>query len=597
LKEDTPIKDKNKFIAAWFETFKYPFDPLLGDSKLLVDRMWGLISNATKMKKGTRVETSAGAVQKVLIGFRALGFDVVHLKAAGDRLDNMRTVGVKGEDRRREIAEETYEVHCRIGDIIGIRQYVRTCVDLCAPILNPGLPDPFRDLVDSRMHVGCLDRRFLLEDKQGAEPQTITVRDYLTSFLQEKEEVVRVQFDPARLADFVMEHDEPLSRLSLKDLRISSLDPLFETVVLVKPGTDIHRIITHIIHRCSEPSDRKYTEDANHAGEFAHLGTRLKIHSRQFGILVFRINDTVSEARSKRGVSPIRSEDPRAADLPSDEMRAAVSRILRETQGDRIERTIPLARQLLLRPNMTVFTPRGDPKSLPRGSRGPDFAASVHPDFLRGFDGFIAHDSEKRFRKIDPFDPLEEGMQIEIVPGERFKPDHGWLLLCETERARVALKKILPQGFDKDYIARIAALFGLPREPLFREVSEGNREPLNMLAEGLFKEKSAWHIRVELPDEPGILRAFLGEFEKQGINVNRFLHIPQKPPALHVIRMEIQDRDSQKTPFEIMKVLLKLSYHYRVAVLPRSIFRRSLQRAGDFLRMVGNTLQRDLAAF
>lgn len=581
LKEDTAIDDKDKFRDAWKGTFKDPNDSVLAVSEEILDRTWRLITSASKMEGKSREITRAKAVRKILIGFSRLGFDVVHLKAAGDRLDNMRTLGVKNPSKQREIAEETYDVYCRIGDIIRIQHYVRTCVDLCASVLNPDLSHGFAELRDGRME-GHLSRIF---------SQTFNIRDYLTHILGHRDDIVNVKFDPARLADFVLESDEPLSRLSLSDLDISSQNPLFEIVVLVQPGTDVHSIITYLIRNCAKPGERRRTEDANPAGEFPKLGTRLIIHSRQLGILIFRINDTVSEARSKRGASPFKSENPNADDRPSDDTRAAVRRILHETEGNRVIRVVPLARELLLRPTVTVFTPRGDPKSLPKRSCGLDFAAVIHPDFLRGFDAFISHDSERRCHEINPFDPLEDGMQIEIVRGEKFLPDSGWYDLCKTEQARVALGKILPAGSHRDYLARLVALFGLPStfaENLY------SKKPLHMLAEKFFQGKKVWQIRVTLPDQPGILRQFLGEFEKQKINVNRFTHIPRPKPASHIVRMTIEDPTGEKTPFEMMEALLKLSYHYDLAVLPRNFFQRTLRRAGDFLSMVRNTLERDV---
>lgn len=605
VKEDTGINDRDKFREAWGKTFKNSSDPILLASEPVLRRVWDLMRGATKIKRITREETSAATARKLLGSLRDVGLDIIHLKGA-DRLDNMKTIGVKSEAIGKRITEESYEVLCRIGNIIRIRRYVRKCVDLCAPVLNPTLAADFQDLCGSRMRENLDMRRFLMVDGS----HVVSVREYLSSIFHDRKDVVRFEFDSSRLADFALESDEPLGALSLADLGISSLHPLYEIVVLVKPGTDIHAIITYLIHHCSQPGERRFTENANPAGELPHFGTKLHIHSRQLGILIFRINDTVSEARSKRGAVPVSSENPTVVDPVSDEMKAAIRRILRETQGDQVTRTIPLARKLLLRPNIIVFTPRGDPKSLPKDSTGLDFAASIHPGFLHGFDRVIVHESERKFREINPFDPVEDGMQIEIEKGEKLLPNPGWLIFCETEVARAALRKILRRGSPL-YVSEIAGLLGIRKERIFDEVRRkrqkqksvlndatishsigvGEIEPLDLLGEGLFRDKKVWSIRVELPDEPGILRRFLGEFDEQGINVNRFLHIPRPAPQPHVIRMEIEDRTGGKTPFEMMKALLKLSYHYRVVVLSQNFFRRSMQRAGDFLMMVKNTLR------
>lgn len=626
LKEDTDIRTVDRFRDAWQSTFRDSSDLLLQSSQPTLRRTWDLISGATKVKQKTRLETSAHYTRTLLGFIRELGFDIVHLKAGGDRLDNMRTVAAaKPGPVAQAIADETYEVYCRMGDIIGIQRYVRTCVDLCAGVLNPKLLKDFDKLRDERMREGLDMRRFLSKSDQ----HTLSVREYIDALFDPKsarspaereilESIVRTPdikdapYVSAKLSDFTLSHDEPLQNLQLKDLDVSTLAPLFEILILVKPGTNIHDIITYLIHHCAEPGDRRKTEEANH-GQPPNRGTRLTIYSRKLGILVFRINDTVTEARSKRGALPLRSLEPAAVDPISDEMKAAIRRILRETQGRNVVKTIPLTRELLLRPSIVVFTPRGDSKTLPKGSTAIDFAAAVHPDLAHGFEGVLHHISEARSRLIDPFEPLEDGMQLEILHGEKFTPDPGWLLFCETELARAALRKFLnrdslgasnTERCGEAYVKKIAALFGLSESHVmstllkhaakteipFEPITTGKLEPVNLLCETYCKEKKVWRLRAELPDEPGVLRAFLAEFDRQDINVNRFLHIPRSAPAPHIIRMEIEDKTGKKSHFEIMKILMKMSYEYRVALLPHDLLQRTRQRISDFWRIVRNTL-------
>ncbi len=87
-----------------------------------------------------------------------------------------------------------------------------------------------------------------------------------------------------------------------------------------------------------------------------------------------------------------------------------------------------------------VFTPKGDIKSLPKGSTVIDFAFSIHTEVgmhCRGakVNGKLVHFSYE----------LQSGDQVEIITSNSQKPKLAWLEIVKTARAKSRIKSILKE--------------------------------------------------------------------------------------------------------------------------------------------------------
>ena len=94
-----------------------------------------------------------------------------------------------------------------------------------------------------------------------------------------------------------------------------------------------------------------------------------------------------------------------------------------------------------------VFTPRGDIKSLPKGSTVIDFAFAIHSEVgmhCRGakVNGKIVHFSYE----------LQSGDQVEIITSDAQKPKLAWLEIVKTARAKSQIKSILKE--DQKIVAK-----------------------------------------------------------------------------------------------------------------------------------------------
>ncbi|UOB18177.1 RelA/SpoT family protein [Abyssalbus ytuae] len=85
-----------------------------------------------------------------------------------------------------------------------------------------------------------------------------------------------------------------------------------------------------------------------------------------------------------------------------------------------------------------VFTPKGDLKSLPKGSTPLDFAFSIHTEI-----GLHTRGAKVNKKLVPLSYQLETGDQVEIITSNTIKPSSNWLDYATTARARSKIKSSL----------------------------------------------------------------------------------------------------------------------------------------------------------
>ncbi|MDQ7916726.1 RelA/SpoT family protein [Mesonia sp. MT50] len=85
-----------------------------------------------------------------------------------------------------------------------------------------------------------------------------------------------------------------------------------------------------------------------------------------------------------------------------------------------------------------VFTPKGDLKSLPKGSSPLDFAFSIHTEV-----GLKTRGAKVNGKLVPLSHTLKSGDQVEIITSENTKPNNNWLDYATTARAKSKIKNAL----------------------------------------------------------------------------------------------------------------------------------------------------------
>ena len=85
-----------------------------------------------------------------------------------------------------------------------------------------------------------------------------------------------------------------------------------------------------------------------------------------------------------------------------------------------------------------VFTPKGDLKSMPKGSTPLDFAFHIHTEI-----GMRTRGARVNGKLVPLGSELHSGDQVEIITSETAKPNQSWLDYANTARARSKIKSSL----------------------------------------------------------------------------------------------------------------------------------------------------------
>ncbi len=87
-----------------------------------------------------------------------------------------------------------------------------------------------------------------------------------------------------------------------------------------------------------------------------------------------------------------------------------------------------------------VFTPKGDIKSLPKGSTPIDFAFAIHTEI-----GFKTRGAKVNGKIVPLSYQLKNGDQVDVITSDKAKPNQNWLDYATTARARSKIKSSLKE--------------------------------------------------------------------------------------------------------------------------------------------------------
>lgn len=130
---------------------------------------------------------------------------------------------------------------------------------------------------------------------------------------------------------------------------------------------------------------------------------------------------------------------------------------------------------------------------------------------------------------------------------------------------------------------------------LYRLIGQGDIEPVSILSTRYFDGKKIWRVRIELPNQPGTLDSILEVLKRLDINIESILQIPRPLPKTHIVRLEMSDFTDEKSPFDMMKIVLALAEDYRTEMPYRNFAKRIGVGIADLIGLAQHSLRRALA--
>ncbi|MGB8601893.1 MAG: bifunctional (p)ppGpp synthetase/guanosine-3',5'-bis(diphosphate) 3'-pyrophosphohydrolase, partial [Rhizomicrobium sp.] len=356
----------------------------------------------------------------------------VLLVKLADRTHNMRTLHfIKQPERRRRIAQETFDIYAPLAGRIGMQHVREELEDLAFAELQ----SEARSSIVSR-----------LERLNASNNQLITrISDQLKRKLAEHGLDAYVYGRSKR----------PFSiwrKLRDKQISFEQLSDIFGFRVILKDPADCYRALG-ILHMAWPAVPVRFKDFISVPKPNGYQSLHTTLIGPEHQRLEVQIRTQEMHDIAEKGVAAHwRYRDHAPARHSDGEVEIKAYEWLREMvdlleSGETAEEFFEHSRLNLYQDQVFCFTPKGDLIPLPRGATPVDFAYYVHTDLGHHIVG------TKVNGKHEPlYTPLRNGDQVEIIVNKEQTPSPLWEQFVVTGRARAEIRKYLRQAQRGEHI-------------------------------------------------------------------------------------------------------------------------------------------------
>jgi len=382
-----------------------------------------LVEGVTKLDKVNftdRKQAQAENIRKMLIAM-SKDFRVMLIKLA-DRVHNMRTLGSLRVEKRRRIAQETFEIFTPIADRLGLHKLKNELEDLAFKAQNA-----------SRYQV-------LKNSKEVAQGNR---KEFIQRIYDEISE--KLADLPIEANVIVCEKDiySLYTKMRQKGYQFHDVMDVYNFLIVVKNLDDCYRVLGQM-HHLYQPKLEHFKDyiAIPKANSYQSLHTTLITHH---GVNIeIKIRSEDMDAIAKQGIAAHWSYKEGSTNT---NMTAQLqTRNWFQGLSDHEDNTTnPLVlleniKQELGNNEIHVLTPQGKIIVLPSQATAVDFAYALHTNIGHCC---IGAKVDKQFALMS--DKLESGQSIEIITGKEPSPHADWLNFVATHKARNNIRQFLKQ--------------------------------------------------------------------------------------------------------------------------------------------------------
>ena len=343
---------------------------------------------------------------------------VILVKLA-DRLHNMRTVHHLSEERRTRIAQETLDIYAPIANRLGMSKVKNELEDLAFRTLEPKVYDALRSKVELK--------------RRAAEP-----------VIEELIRVLRLKLEEAQV---------PIERLDGRIKRLYSihtklkrqeidLDRVYDFVAVRLITTSVKDCyaVLGIIHQTWAPVPGRIKDFIAMPRPNGYQALHTSVVSEHGFPFELQIRTEDMHRRAEEGVAAHwKYKEGRVGDHGDERYFQWMRQLLEVQQEVRDPQEFLQNLKVDLYPEeVYLFTPKGEVRSLPRGSTVVDFAYSIHTDV-----GHRCAGGRVNGRMVPLKTKLQNGDIVEVITQPGHKPSRDWLTFVATSRARGRIRHVL----------------------------------------------------------------------------------------------------------------------------------------------------------
>ena len=441
------------------------------------------VTKLSSLQFSSSEERQAESFRKMLL---AMVDDIrVILVKLADRLHNMRTLHHLPEERRIRIAQETRDIYAPIAHRLGMSKIKNELEELAFRYLEPAAYQALRLQVENRRRV--------------SEGQLDELRKRLTAKLEEAQiPVVSIEGRIKRVWSIHL-------KLQRQNVPLERVYDFLALRVITRSVKDCYAVLG-IIHQMWSPVPGRFKDFI----AMSRPNGYQSLHTSVVGDrgLPFEVQIRTEEMHrvAEEGIAAHwKYKEGRLGSERDEQYFQWLRQLLEWQQEVRDPQEFMQNLRIELYPEeVYLFTPKGEVKSLPRGSTPVDFAYSIHTDI-----GHQCVGARVNGRIVPLRNRLANGDIVEILTQPGHKPSRDWLNFAATSRARNKIRhfihaeekaRSLELGrrlFDKevrrfsvdrgkvadDALTKIAGEYGAPKaEDLLAMIGYGKVTARNVLS-------------------------------------------------------------------------------------------------------------------
>ncbi len=372
---------------------------------------------AAQLTRDRQYDLQSETLRKTLLAM-AEQPEVIMIKLA-DRLHNMRTLQYLDPQKQRRIAQETMDIFAPLANRLGIWQMKWELEDLAFHFLQP----------DKEEEIA----RTLARQRRAREKE-------MEGIIRRVGEVIREAGIEAKISGRPKHIYSIYNKMTRKGLPFELLSDIRGIRLLVKDKMDCYAVLG-VIHTHWRPIPGEFDDYISspkgnnyrslHTAVVYDDGKTVEFQIRTFEMHTEAEHGIAAHWRYKEGAAPDKQLDDMIKNLRSlMEWRQDVEDAKEFVEGVKSD---------VFPERVFVFTPKGDPVSMPTGSTPLDFAYQIHTDI-----GNRCRGAKINGKLVSLDYALKTGDKVEIITAKHGGPSRDWLNpdlgLVTTQRAKSKIR-------------------------------------------------------------------------------------------------------------------------------------------------------------
>jgi GTP pyrophosphokinase len=381
--------------------------------------IYNLVEGVTKIDSlhfSSRDEETAENWRKMIIA-TAKDIRVIIIKLA-DRLHNMRTLEYLSEDKRKEIAYETLTLYVPISHRLGMFNIKNELEDISFKYLYP---KEYNDL------------------KSKVESMYRSAEASLESFKKEVEDLLTKAAIEARIVYRTKSLYSLFRKMQKYNKPFEEIQDLLGIRIITDTVLNCYAILG-IIHSSFKPVSGSFTDYIAMPKPNLYQSLHTTVVSKDGNLIEVQIRTEEMHRVAEYGIAAhwrYKHGDKFDSDL-NEKLNWARQWLEWISDIESPREFMEIFKTELDVEEIFVFTPKGDVKSLPKGSTPVDFAYYIHTDIGNTCVG------AKVNSKIVRLDyELKSGDVCEIITKKNATPNKDWLNFVKSQRAKTKIRKFL----------------------------------------------------------------------------------------------------------------------------------------------------------